>query len=335
MKVGKSYTLVEFLGWTRRKLYVLLVLAIVPVVLYQAVGLKWIAAPWAVAALLGTAASFIVGFKNAQTYNRTVEAQQVWTTIASLSRYWGLIARDFPRSRTGTPGAGLPPPRVADGAAPSPAPRPRLGERDEPVERRIPALLPGARARDDAGRRAQPVPVRRRAARAGRDPEPGDPADEHAERRAAAAVREAGARRAAPHRDAEDAERPDRSADPGGADQELPVPAPVRAHQQLFVWSFAALLPFCLVREFDRLNDSVGGMLAGHMAWLAIPFCVLVAWMYVSLDQVGESTENPFEGGANDVPISQICRLIEIELREMLGETALPRLLSPRNQVIL
>ena len=100
-------------------------------------------------------------------------------------------------------------------------------------------------------------------------------------------------------------------------------------------WAVAALLPFCLVREFDRLNESVSGVLAGHMAWLAIPFCVLIAWMYVSLDQVGESTENPFEGGANDVSISQICRLIEIELRELLGETALPPLLRPEKDIIL
>ena len=71
------------------------------------------------------------------------------------------------------------------------------------------------------------------------------------------------------------------------------------------------------------------------MAWLAIPFSVLVSWMYVSLDQVGESTENPFEGGANDVPISQISRLVEIELREMLGETDLPPLLQPEHDIIL
>ena len=71
------------------------------------------------------------------------------------------------------------------------------------------------------------------------------------------------------------------------------------------------------------------------MAWLVIPFSALVSWMYVSLDQVGESTENPFEGGANDVPISQISRLVEIELREMLGENDLQPLLRPKNDIIL
>jgi putative membrane protein len=42
--------------------------------------------------------------------------------------------------------------------------------------------------------------------------------------------------------------------------------------------------------------------------------------MYTSLAQVGESTENPFEGSANDVPISTLCAAIERDLRWMLGE---------------
>jgi putative membrane protein len=71
------------------------------------------------------------------------------------------------------------------------------------------------------------------------------------------------------------------------------------------------------------------------MGWFAIPFSLLISWMYISLDQVGESTENPFEGGANDVPMAQICRLLEIELKQMLGETEVPSLLKPKNNIIL
>src|SRR5512145_1717321 len=102
MKVGPSYTLLEFLAWTRRRLYVLLVLALVPVALYRLLGQTWIALPWSMAVLLGTATSFIVGFKNAQTYSRTVEAQQVWSAIASASRYWGTVSRDFPANPRST-----------------------------------------------------------------------------------------------------------------------------------------------------------------------------------------------------------------------------------------
>ena len=77
------------------------------------------------------------------------------------------------------------------------------------------------------------------------------------------------------------------------------------------------------------------GVLAGQMAWLVVPFSALVSWMYVSLDLVGESTESPFEGGANDVPISQVSRQVEIELREMLGESELPPPLRPKNDISL
>ncbi|MES2511841.1 MAG: hypothetical protein V4625_18095 [Pseudomonadota bacterium] len=81
MHIGKSYRLTEFLHWTRRRLYVVAVVTTVPVLLYQYLGLKWIALPWTVVAVLGTATSFIVGFKNSQTYGRTLEAQQVWAAI--------------------------------------------------------------------------------------------------------------------------------------------------------------------------------------------------------------------------------------------------------------
>ncbi|NJO92537.1 MAG: hypothetical protein HC831_28900 [Chloroflexia bacterium] len=67
-----------------------------------------------------------------------------------------------------------------------------------------------------------------------------------------------------------------------------------------------------------------------NLKWVAIP------WTVVSLlGKVGESTENPFEGNSNDVPISQISRTIEIDMREMLSETSLPPALQPKNDIIL
>lgn len=43
MKISKSYKLSEFIDWTRRKLYVVLLLAFLPVALYQLLDQKWIA----------------------------------------------------------------------------------------------------------------------------------------------------------------------------------------------------------------------------------------------------------------------------------------------------
>ena len=64
-------------------------------------------------------------------------------------------------------------------------------------------------------------------------------------------------------------------------------------------------------------------------------FTVMISWVYTSLDQVSECTENPFEGSANDVPISQMSRTVETDIREMPGETDLPLAPQPQNNIIL
>jgi putative membrane protein len=115
----------------------------------------------------------------------------------------------------------------------------------------------------------------------------------------------------------------------------FPYPRQFATINSFFIKLFCILLPFGMLKEFDKLNDGMEGIMKGHMIWLVIPFSVLISWVYTSLEQVGESTENPFEGSANDVPISQMSRTIEIDLREMLGETDLPPALQPKNNIIL
>jgi len=95
------------------------------------------------------------------------------------------------------------------------------------------------------------------------------------------------------------------------------------------------MLPFGMLRELDKLNEAVNGVMHGKMVWFVIPFSVLISWLYTSLGQVGESTENPFEGNANDVPISQFCEIIEIDLRELLDETDVAELTQPKHNIIL
>ena len=336
MKISKSYKLSEFLDWTRRKLYVVLALAVIPVVLYQLLGQKWIALPWSLAVLLGTAASFIVGFKNAQTYNRTVEAQQVWTAIASASRYWGTICRDFPTNPRSTKALihrhlawltvlryQLRGHRVWESVTSSSNTEYRekfytVPESESPLELELAKYLPKdemetlAAAKDKA---SQLISAQSRTIK-----------DLFASQELAVV-----------HHTEMQKTLKDLLDQQSKSERikNFPYPRQYATINTIFVWCFATLLPFCIIREFDRLNDGVSGLLAGQMAWLTLPFSALVSWMYVSLDQVGESTENPFEGGANDVPISQISRLVEIDLRQMLGETDLPQLLRPKNDIIL
>lgn len=95
MHIGSHYKIHEFLLWTRRTIFVLIAIAVVPTVLYAVFDLTWLAIPWVPVALIGTAAAFIAGFKNTQTYNRLWEARMIWGAIVNDSRTWGIMARDF------------------------------------------------------------------------------------------------------------------------------------------------------------------------------------------------------------------------------------------------
>jgi len=71
------------------------------------------------------------------------------------------------------------------------------------------------------------------------------------------------------------------------------------------------------------------------MVWLSIPFSALSTWVFTTMEKIGESTESPFEGSANDVPITAISRTIEIDLKEMFGETNIPAALKPENNILV
>ncbi|HYW49908.1 MAG TPA: bestrophin family ion channel, partial [Gemmatimonadaceae bacterium] len=92
---------------------------------------------------------------------------------------------------------------------------------------------------------------------------------------------------------------------------------------RIFVW----LVPFGMLQEFRKLDTAA--------LWLAIPFSVIVTWIFLALEKVGESTENPFEGSANDVPITALSRTIEIDLRQMLNETDIPKPLAAVNDILM
>ena len=90
---------------------------------------------------------------------------------------------------------------------------------------------------------------------------------------------------------------------------------------------FMFLLPFGLIKEFDEL--------ASWGSLLTIPFSMLISWVFSTMEQIGEFSENPFDNSVNDIPISTICRNIEIDLKEFLNESNLPEKLQPEQNVLL
>jgi putative membrane protein len=96
---------------------------------------------------------------------------------------------------------------------------------------------------------------------------------------------------------------------------------------RVFVIIFIFLLPFGLLRDLDKVGEF--GVL------LVIPFSLLISWVFYTMEQIGEFSENPFDNSVNDTPISTICRNIEIDIKELLGEEPLPSKLNPVHEILL
>ncbi len=95
-----------------------------------------------------------------------------------------------------------------------------------------------------------------------------------------------------------------------------------------FVDLFIYLLPFGLLTEMQKLGND------WHV-WLTIPFSMLISWVFFTMEQIGEFSENPFDNSVNDIPISTICRNIEIDVLDILGVEKLPEKLQPHNDILL
>ena len=106
----------------------------------------------------------------------------------------------------------------------------------------------------------------------------------------------------------------------------FPFPRQYGFFSTVFVVLFNVLLPFALLGELAKFNENT--------LWLVIPFSTLISWIFFTMETIGDSSENPFENSINDVPMTAICRNIERDLREMLGETDLPAKVQAVNGVL-
>ena len=61
---------------------------------------------------------------------------------------------------------------------------------------------------------------------------------------------------------------------------------------------------------------------------------MMVAYAFFGLDAVGDEIEDPFGLEPNDLPLSALSRMIEVNLRQRLGERDLPPLLRPEKGLL-
>lgn len=94
----------------------------------------------------------------------------------------------------------------------------------------------------------------------------------------------------------------------------IPFSYTLLLHRTAFLYCF--LLPFGLV-------DTIG--------YLTPLVVAIVAYTFFGLDALGDEIEEPFGLSPNDLPLDAICRAIEIDLRDALGDPDLPPPLAPVN----
>ena len=93
-----------------------------------------------------------------------------------------------------------------------------------------------------------------------------------------------------------------------------PMPQQYASFSRAFVTAYCLLLPFGIVPDLNILTP-IGS--------------AVIAFVFLALDESGRHLEDPFLRSAYDVPMSAICRTIEIDLLQAIGAANVPPPMRP------
>lgn len=345
MFVNKNFTPREVLTFTGGHLIWLTAWAALVAAIYNYTGWQWMALPWLPLSVIGIAVAFYLGFKNSSAYDRLWEARKIWGAIVNASRAWGATTRAF----------------VTDQFAESgPSPDELSALHSRLIHRHlgwlyalrsqllIPTMWEHARQWGHIGalnrRRQQELGVglfndeytEQGLARL-LPPEEYDELIHYQNTATQIIDRQAQDLKALRARGLIDDFRHmelqkllnEFYVFQGQCERikKFPLPRQYASSSFVFVWIFIFLLPLGMISEFSSVG-SFG-------VWLSIPFTVLVGWVFVMMELIGDYSENPFEGLGNDIPMLAICRAIEIDLIEMLGRDEPPPPVEPIKGVLM
>ncbi len=335
MHTKRNYTASEMAWWTRFETLLFLVIILAWVAAYYFLDLTWFKIPWTPLALIGTAVAFVIGFQNNSAYGRIWEARKIWGGIVNTSRTFGMFLQDMVTNEHTTTTVS-----------------------DEKLQQEIKILTYRHIAWMTALRHAMRVPKpwettsnhRTNTEWGVRPPE----MDSNLENDLRPYISETDLEDAVSKSNKQTALLYQQShhlrqlkeqgiiwefsfLELEAILQELftlqgkseriknfPYPRQFATLNHFFMWIFVLLLPLALVPQFAEIGEPFKKdypIIGDLFVWFCIPFYVIVAWVFHTMERIGRTGENPFEGTANDVPISTIARGIEIDLRQNLGES--------------
>jgi ion channel-forming bestrophin family protein len=303
MIVPRGRQLLKMLAYVGRPLLMLVLYDLAVVVAYQVMHWNWIAMPHIPLALFGSAIGIVVAFRNQSSYARWWEARTLWGALVNNSRSWARQVTTVMMPMSDAEAGELKGTQqrlVYHQIAYMHALRQHLRGL-EPWEELMPLLSEQelGKLRNEknvplAIQQQMSVLLRRCQVRGWID---------------------------IAHWRALDNTLDDLVDAQGGSERikNTPMPKQYDYFPQLFVQIYCILLPLALVT---------------NMRWLTPLGSTLVGFIFLALDKIGRDLEDPFDNTIYDVPLTAITRTIEINLRQLLGETELPQAEKPVHGVL-
>lgn len=334
MYTGKIYTIKQMAMWTRYETFSFLAIIIAWVSLYFFVEMDWFKIPWTPMALIGTAVAFMIGFQNNAVYGRLWEARKIWGGIVNTSRTFGVFVQDM----------------LTNEHTSLPVSQDVIDQEIKTLTYRhigwITALRHSMR---------QPKPWETNLKHITntewgiKTPEATTSLEDDlkpylSEKDMAYVMSKGNHQTALLYLQSHHLRKLKEQGviwefsflELEGIVQELftlqgkseriknfPYPRQYASLNHYFMWLLLLLLPMALVPQFVEIGNTISDiypMIGKAFVWLSVPVYSAVAWMFHTMERIGRNGENPFEGTANDVPISTIARGIETDLRQNLGE---------------
>lgn len=323
--------------WTRFETYSFIIYVSILVGLYYFFDLEWLKIPWTPLALIGTAVAFVIGFQNNSAYGRIWEARKIWGGIVNTSRTFGMFVQDM----------------VGNGQVAEKSSQVELNEEVKILTHRHIAWMTALRHAMRSSRPWETVMTEKANRKWGEMIKPpelqsnvGDDlkpylSDEdmdyimsknnkqtallYLQSHHLRKLKEKGIVWEFSFLELENVLK-ELFTLQGKSERikNFPYPRQFATLNHYFMWVLILLLPLAIIPQFAEIGaeiNSVHSTIGSIFIWLSIPFYVAIAWVFHTMEKIGRTGENPFEGSANDVPISTISRGIEIDLRQNLGES--------------
>ena len=336
MYTRKVYKAKDMALWTRYETFLFLFIGVAVVSLYYFLDLTWLKIPWTPLALIGTAVAFVIGFQNNSAYGRIWEARKIWGGIVNTSRTFGMFVQDM----------------ITNEHATVPLSEEELQHEVKTLTYRHIAWMVALRHAMRVKKPWETViqeKANREWSKIVRPPEWGASVEDDlkpylSDKDLAYVMDKNNKQTALLYLQSHHLRRlKEQGAIWGFSFLELenvleelftlqgkseriknfPYPRHFASLNHYFMWVFVLLLPVAIVPQFAEIGEKISAivpLIGSLFVWLAVPFYVAVAWIFHTMERIGRTGENPFEGSANDVPISTIARGIEIDLRQNLGE---------------